>query len=252
MDEFFSIGHRALSRVSLAVLLLDDLTGKQIVGSNARAWIEKAKPPIKKNDGWFVFTDLTPGEYSVNTEGGKYLSGKTVCKVDTGNMKTIIIRLKPGRVYPVPKDCLRVEGKAEPLSEITVVNCHKSASMKLTSDCKSGDMSISVFHPDGIRLDGLTFRLTTNGTDSEDISLLPGVSGEETYRLTEPLKNDHSRIGTLLMPVATATADENGNFFMILKGVPASAKLICEAKGTQTVIKEYEQPDMTCFRPVLI
>ena len=73
MDESVIISHRTLCRVSLAVLLIDELTGAAITGSNARAWIENEKPPIKKGDGWFVFTDLLPGDYTVLAEGVQYL-----------------------------------------------------------------------------------------------------------------------------------------------------------------------------------
>ena len=51
MDGSYLIASRSLRRVSLAVMLVDDLTGTAITGSNARAWIENGKPPIKKNDG---------------------------------------------------------------------------------------------------------------------------------------------------------------------------------------------------------
>ena len=253
MDEYFPIGHRAISRVSLAVLLLDDLTGRQITGSNARAWIEKEKPPIKKNDGWFVFTDLSPGSVTVNAEGGRFLLCSTEVNISGEEMNMITLRLKPGRVYPVPSDCLRVEGRAEPGALVTIVNCHRASAYKLLSDCREGDCSVSVFHPDGVRLDGRGFRLT-GGEGSEDVFLSTASDPDcrnGSYRLLKPVIYSHSRIGSLLMPAYTAQADENGRFFMILGAGAASSKLICEASGSLKVTREYENIDPECFRPDL-
>lgn len=254
MDDHFPIGHRALSRVSLAVLLLDDLTGRQITGSNARAWIEKERPPIKKNDGWFVFTDLRPGCYTVNAEGGQFILSSKDADVTEGSIQMMVIRLKPGRVYPVPSDCLRVEGRSEPGSAVTIVNCNKSSGFKLLSDCKAGDCTVSVFHPDGVRLDGRSFRLSGSDGGSEDIFLSESTEPDcrnGSYRLSDPLKYDHSRIGSVLMPAYSATADENGRFFMILGAGAVSSRLICESVGSVSLTKEYENVDPQCFRPDL-
>ena len=254
MDEYFPIGHRAVSRVSLAVLLLDDLTGRQITGSNARAWIEKEKPPIQKNDGWFVFTDLRPGSYTVNAEGGRFLMSATQVTVTGEEMKMMTVRLRPGRVYPVPAGCLRVEGRAEPGALVTIVNCHRSAAYKLLTDCREGDRFLSVFHPEGVRLDGRGFRLTGGDGGSEDVFLSTAADPDcrnGCYQLSEPVRYSHSRIGSLLMPAYTAQTDESGRFFMILGAGAASSKLICEAVGSSSVTREYEKIDPECFRPDL-
>ena len=254
MDVFFPIGHRAISRVTLAVLLIDDLTGRQITGSNARAWIEKEKPPIKKNDGWFVFADLRPGCYEVNAEGGQFVSCITKVEIKEGSIQMMSIRLRPGRVYPVPSGCLRVEGRAEPGSKVTIINCNKASGFKLLSDCRSGDDKVSVFHPDGVRLDGRSFRLTGNDGSSE-LVFLSTASGTDCkngcYQLSKPLKGDYSRIGSILMPAYSADTDETGKFFMILGAGASSGKLICESVGSVTATKTYDKIDTQCFRPDL-
>lgn len=249
MEDHFPVGHRALSRVSLAVLLLDDLSGRQITGSNARAWIEKERPPIKKNDGWFVFTDLRPGCYTINAGGGQFEPCCIDAEIAEDSVQMLVIRLKPGRVYPVPPGCLRVEGKAQPGAAVTIISCSKASGFKLLSDCKAGEGTISVFHPEGVRLDGRTFRL-----GSEDIILCASEDPDcrsGVYRLAEPLKYDHPRIGSTLMPAYSATADENGRFFMILGAGAASSGLICESAGSRTLSRKYENIDTQCFRPDL-
>lgn len=254
MDSAFSVGHRALIRVSLAVLLIDDLTGRQITGSNARAWIEKGKPPISKHDGWFVFTDLYPGEYTVNADGGKYLPCSVETSVGAEGMETLIIRLRPGRVYTVPKGCMRVEGRAEPGAEITVINSTRASGFRLLADCAAGDDEIAVFHPEGIRLDGRAFRLSDPDGSGEDVVLRRSSDPDcrdGKYLLTKPLELSHSRTGSMLFPCFAATADENGGFFMIISAAASVTRLICEARGSKTVVREYEQSCEVCFRPEL-
>ncbi len=251
MDEFYSVGHRALIRVSLAVLLLDDLTGKPVTGSNARAWIENEKPPIKKNDGWFVFTDLRPGDCLVRAEGGVFQLSMMPCQLHEGRMETLTIRLKPSRVYPVPSHCLRVEGRADLDTAVTFINCRKNAGFKLLADAEKGSSVISVFHADGIRLEGRSFRLTSTDGVSEDLILIGAVNREGQYQLAAPLQEDHPRIGSQLFPTESALTNEKGEFFLVLKDISASGKLIAEARGETTVIREYDHPDMIRFRPDL-
>ena len=80
MEGSVLISHRSKRRVSLAVLLIDDLTGMPVRGSNARAWIEGEKPPIKKNDGWKSFYEALPATFLGKihkTEGVKiYISAR--------------------------------------------------------------------------------------------------------------------------------------------------------------------------------
>ncbi len=250
MDGGFLIASRALQRVSLAVMLIDDLTGAAITGSSARAWIERAKPPIKKNDGLFVFTDLSAGEYTVCAEGGNYRRQEMNIVTDRDRMQTMTLRLRPARTYHVPEGCLRIDGTAEPGAEITVYAPDRQSAFKLLSDANAGSKCISVFHSERVTLEGSGFRLMTSGSDEENVFFTLSKGGG-SYELQAPLKADHPRVGSMLVPAFTDVADKKGRFFIVLRSVPSSAKVICEAKGSACLRREYEAGSKGCICPVL-
>lgn len=250
MIDSVIVSSRTLRRVSLAVLLIDDLTGRAITGSNARAWIENEKPPIKKGDGWFVFTDLLLRQYTVNAEGGHYMKQSVSCGLDGGKVQTLRICLKPSKTYPVPYGFLRVEGKAEPSAEVTVYMLSRQSSFKLLSDAEKGGDSLNIFHGSGADLEGGTFRVIAQGGAEETVFLREKLS-DNTYGLLSPLQNDYPRIGTVLVSATVAEADKNGRFFAALNGAAKDAKIVCEAKGEKTVRKEYELEDSDSVCPDL-
>lgn len=241
MDDVIIASDRILRKVSLAVLLIDDLTGMPITGSNARAWIESEKPPVKKNDGWFVFTDLTPAKYTVSAEGGKYQKQLSDCEINADDFQTLTLRLKPARTYPVTPGCLRIEGKANPSAVITVFAEDKQSSMKLLADVFKDSSTIKIFHGDNINLEGGTFRIMTNGGASENLTVRSACDDDKNcYLLETPLKNDYPRVGSSLVPAAAVKADEKGRFFLILKGNSPSAKIVFEASGSNASRVECE------------
>ena len=251
MDGSVIVSHRTLHRVSLAVLLIDELTGSAITGSNARAWIENERPPIKKGDGWFIFTDLSPRRYTVLAEGGHYQRLSADCVLDAKERQTLRLCLRPSRTYPVPYGCLSVNGKAEPGAEVTAYVLNRQSAYKLLADAAKGGDTLTVFHTEGADLEGGTFRLISSDGKEENVTVRSKI-GENAYRLLSPLGGDYPRIGSLMVPAVTATADRSGRFFMALKG-SSSAKIVCEAKGSRTVRREYEHErgDSDIICPVL-
>ena len=49
-NTYYYISDSFTRKVSLVVLPIDDFTGKPILGSNVRVYIEGAPPPIKKSE----------------------------------------------------------------------------------------------------------------------------------------------------------------------------------------------------------
>lgn len=250
MDESMIISHRTLRRVSLAVLLIDELTGRAIMGSNARAWIEKEKPPIKKGDGWFVFTDLLPGKYTVLAEGGQYQRLAVECTAESDDLQTLRLRLKPAKTYPLTYGCLLIEGRAEPGAEITVYIPDKKNTVKLLGDADRGSEMLTVFHAGDVNLEGGTYHILSSDGTGENV-FFGAKTDENTYRLNAPLAYDYQRIGTILVPASVTSADKNGSFFTVIGRGSSKAKIVFEVRGDKSVHKEYEGVDGNCFAPDL-
>ncbi len=251
MNDHILISHRIISSVSLGVFVVDDLTGNPVIGSNVRVWIDHQKPPIKKGDGWFVFTDLACQSYTIHAEGGFYQKTSLDYSVSDSMTKTVTIRLTPSRNYPVPEGMLRVEGKADPFAEITVCLPDKNSSCKLLTDAEKNSSELMIYHTDLAVLDGCCYRLVSDGFE-EDITIANSLSeNHKQYRLTDPLREFHPRTGSVLFPLKKTRADQNGSFFLVIRSCSETAGIVFESRGVRFVRREYHREGQTCLRPDL-
>ena len=253
MDSSFIISHRSLRTVSLAVTLIDDLTGASINGSSARAWIENERAPIKKNGGVFVFTDLTQGEYTICAEGGFYQKRTAVITVEAGKMSALTLRLRPARNYPFQPCTLRVEGVAAPFSTVTAWLGDKQTSLRLLGDAESGSDIIRIYRSAGADVTGGTFRLQAPDGSGELIDIVAPVSADEgAFSLSSPLVGGYPRIGSLILRASRVTADKKGEFFIMLGTSRSSSVITIIADGEKQLTKSYDCTGLESLRAELI
>ena len=228
-------------RMSLIVVLLDDLTGRPVTGSSARAWIENVKPPIKKDDGRYIFTDLPEGEYTVLAEGGTFCRSEVGCVITPGKAESLTLRLLPNSLYPTPSDCIRIEGKCAPGELVAVYSQDKAAAYKLLSDVKKGAETVGIYHPDTVNIEGKLLRVISKGKGSEFIRV-KCISDPEAseYALFGKLGGSYPKVGTILAEASEVKADSKGNFTVLLKSRPAEGSgMICERVGVKGSAKEF-------------
>lgn len=205
-------------RLSVAVQLLDDLTGMSVRGSNARVWIEGQRPPIKKDDGRSVFVDLPAGEYVLKAEGGFYSRTELECKVSDGRTEYVTIRLTPNAQYPVPDDIVRIEGKADPGLEIKVFPSDRGSAYKLLSEAEKGSDVLGIYHSGGENIEGKLLKIISSDDKSEYFRIMSAAEGDRSeYLLSGKLGSGYPKIGTIIVPVSECTADEKGNFVILIK-----------------------------------
>ena len=247
MDSKYGvITSRSVRRVSLVVLLIDDLTGKIITGSNARAWIDNEKPPIKKNDGFNVFLNLAEGDHEVKAEGGFYSQTSVNCHVDNEKHTTVTIRLAPNASYPVPTDCIRIEGSAEPGQPVVVYSQDKGAAYKLLSDAGKGKDIIGIYHDDSVNIEGKLLKVIASGGKGEFIRVSSRTDKEKSeYQLSEKLAGDYPKVGTIIVPAFRTTADSSGKFTIILKNsFSKGSQITCETgEGKKAKSKTFSVGD---------
>lgn len=231
MDSSYGvITSRSIRRVSLVVILIDDLTGKTITGSNARAWIDNEKPPIKKNDGFNVFIDLPAGEHELRAEGGFYTQTSVTCRIEESGYQTVTLRLVPNSLYPVPKDCIRIEGTAAPGLPVVVYSQDKGVAYKLLSEVKKGADTIGIYHDDSVNIEGKLLKIIASGGKGEFIRVSARTDKEKSeYLLSEKLSGDYPKVGTIIVPAFRTTADGTGKFTIILKNsFSKDSQITCE------------------------
>lgn len=208
---------RNIRKVSLVVTLIDDLTGRVITGSNARAWIENEKPPIKKREGWSVFVNLPDGEFTVFADGGFYNKAANVIKIsakENGGYTDLKMRLTPSAAYPLPGGTAVISGTAEPNTAVRVYPDDKTLSYKLLSDVKKGSEVVGIYVPGDFDIEGKLFYIKDE-KNGEFFRVRCAVKDKPSeYMLCEKLTRAYSKIGTAVCSVSEAVSDKNGRFFI--------------------------------------
>lgn len=199
--------------VSLAVLVIDDFTGKPILGNAVRAYIPGQKAPIIKGDGYRVFINIDEDEVELVCEGAAY--EKRVEKILLCDVEEVhIVRLMPNRSYPVVNGTTCVSGHCERAAGLLFWN-KENKGYKLLGDYAASkqEQTINIYNPDRVSLEGKTFLIQSS--QKKEFFRIVG-NFEKEYRIDRRLSADYSRIGTVIIPVYEVGTDEWGDFFFPL------------------------------------
>ncbi|NLV16026.1 MAG: hypothetical protein GXY50_02280 [Syntrophomonadaceae bacterium] len=236
-------------KVSLVIMAIDDFTGKPILGSNIRVYIDGEAQPIKKADGHHVFVNLNKPSVTVHAVGGQYNPRSIECDLENGEEQYTFLKLRmlPNRCYPIPPDTTCIEGKAAPNSLIRIFCRDSATAYKLLYDYQkeiTGDNRvIHIFHPDDIDMEGKLLHITDSKGENQELLRIVGVVDKENkvYFLEKEMSNGYKKIGTSLFSVYETIADSNGHFFLPIANTYKEKYLyVCEAVGEKSVIHEIE------------
>ena len=240
---------RFTRKVSLVVMAIDDFTGKPILGSNVRVYIDGTAKAIKKNDGYHVFVNLDRPIVTVCAEGGQYSPRSIECNLPASEEQYTLLKLRmiPNRSYPIPQNTTCIEGKAAPDSLIRIF-CYDSVNaFKLLYDYKkettSENKAIVIFHPDDMDMEGKLLHITNSEGGNQELLRITGVADKENkkYVLEKGLSASYKKIGTSLYSVYETVADKNGSFFLPIANTYKEKYLYyCEAVGEKTVSLKLE------------
>ena len=224
---------------SLVVLLVDDFTGKTITGGSVRVSIAEQKPPVRKNEGYYVFINLPVGELEVTAEGGVYETKRIMVTTGTdGNQQVLRLRLTPGRAYPIPADATSVEGVAEPNSTVYIISRERAGAMKLLYDYDPAGESngvITVFHPTGEDISGRQLFVEGNAQQTELFRLGEALAEDGAYALGKALVHMYKKIGTTIYPAFSATVNDKGEFRLPIASLrEKEGTFLCIVVGADT------------------
>lgn len=232
-------------RVSLVVQLVDDYTDQVITGNGVSIEVDGQKKPIKKSDGFFVFTNLNGGGVTLRVWSPLYQ--EEIRRVDLGQLdqkdRMLKLRLRPNRSYGLPKGTTCIEGKTEPGMEVYAYLPKSRGYSKLLFDTKKTledkVQQIKIYNPEGIDLEERYLMIINEESQKgELIRILRLLDGEHgTYQVIAPLKEDYKKIGTKLFLVYTTTADPKGKYFLPVKH-GNKEELLCVIRTSSDKVKE--------------
>lgn len=238
-------------RVTVAVQVLDDFTDRVLSGSAVQVHaIGLTAKPIRKSDGYFVFTADQGPIRQIAVESLFY--EKEIVELDPEALNprhpVLKIRLKPNRRYTAPEPVAGLEGEAEPGSEIQVIYVSHAQPLKLLYDYEQSDAEktreIRIFDPEKKDLSGRTLSILSKDQDEPEIFHIVEMTDREQgiCLLSKPLSKPYKKIGAAVIPVYTTRTDEHGQYFLFLPGLTGKKPGLCrvQAVGTKTVRVEKE------------
>ncbi len=213
-------------RVALAVLVIDDFTGRILSGSDIQVKIKGSSvKPVRKPDGYFVFTS-GPEIKQIVVESHFYQPAEL--SVDTGKLNplhpVVIVRLTPNRLYPMAKNVTTLEGLAPAGNEIQVICDSYTQPYKLLCDYdrdSTKGLEIRLFQAEKKDLSGKTLAIKMKDQIEAEVFKVLEMADQEQglFRLEKPLSQGYQKMGTSIFPVYTAKADQHGDYFLLLPGL---------------------------------
>lgn len=236
-------------RVSLAVLLIDDFTGRIITSSGARATVPDSGKPVIKKEGFHVFTNLTDPVIRISAKGPCYCEEERLVdirKLDPAN-PVVRVRMTPNRWYALPSSAVRTEVKLPADTELFVFSQESSNYKRLLSDYRKGSDEISLYQGDMEELEEKACCIAGKDGIPEPLRLGTLKQREQgIYRLEMCPSGGYKKMGTRVYPASYLPAGDTRTCFLPLKSYgkkEITYTFLSIHAGTQTVTRTVLQTD---------
>ncbi|NQF15377.1 hypothetical protein HPY31_15800 [Brevibacillus sp. HB1.3] len=223
MDQHFQV--RIRSVFSYAVRLVDMYTrGAPFRSSLSVRLANHRQVPVCKGDGWYIFSDLPDGIYTLNISSREYMDRSVTFSVITGSASYSerIIYLHPSPAYPFRagdslvrgRACLEDGSPAGGACVQAVISYERDAPVKLAEDAAKEATELIVTSKKG-QVDLADAFLLETSTCKGTIIRFASPPKDRVYPLTEPLSLAYPR-GTVLLPLLETNCDDRGEFVVAL------------------------------------
>lgn len=103
---------RLITKLSIALLITDSFTGKVVSNAIKVSILENSKTAYRNLSGYFIFTDLENGIYSVIIESELFFSITKQINISSLDPKNplVFIQLIPKPSYPFPENSTLIRG----------------------------------------------------------------------------------------------------------------------------------------------
>lgn len=215
------MSERIRIHVSLIVGLTDSFTGKKPVTSQIMVSVEGSAPPVRKKEGYYVFTNLDRDVVTVIVVSPVYQQvKKRVVLSELDNKEPFLgISLLPGRLYPNRDGATIVYGKTKPLREISFAAVDGSAFYRLMSDYEGEHCrELTIFNPRSEDFTGRSFLMWQKGIREYETAHIGKAAhlSQEIYTLEQPLERRYKKADTKLYQLYVCSADEEGNYYLMI------------------------------------
>lgn len=216
--QYMTIGLRR--KVSLALLPIDDFTGRIIKGSKLRVYLKGENiSSIRKQDGYHVFCNLSGSEAEICLEGPLYQKQTLKLPIEQEKSQVYPVRMLPGIAYPLPKGTTIVSGMLPEDGALKLFTFGQKGGCKLLCDYDPGIQgdSLSLFQPVGMSLEGKTMCIRDKEKNYEFFKITDRKGN--ICILEHPLSRTYQKIGTDVYPMYEITGREGEEFRIPISGL---------------------------------
>ncbi|PKM81998.1 MAG: hypothetical protein CVU89_06570 [Firmicutes bacterium HGW-Firmicutes-14] len=238
MMERSYLVEKLYSRVSFAVRLTDDYTSGRPAGC-PKVYLQDRDVRVVKNlSGYYVFSDLAPGIYTLGVKSEYYLDEEA--EVNTGDLDpkspVVNISIRPGNAYPFPAGATLVravvlDSSGQPArgAGITAEIMQPESAVKARvgpGEADVGSTSIRLNHVSGSLNVGDSIMIKDSSPSrNEFCQIAPPLPANpsQAFNLFAPLKFDHNTGTPLYLMIHDNTVStrtgERGEFAVYFKSV---------------------------------
>lgn len=222
------------TQFSWAVCLIDSCTGSPPKGTVSVRLEGVKNKPIVKEGGWYVFTELSAGAYTVVVESPWYLQSKHAYVFEGKSSESSILTLVilPSPAYPFDENATLVrfllkdsQGHTAPFHIITAsVDDETCLKARIAGAAvNKGDSQLSLAGLTGRICVGEQLYLQEDQEGQSELCRISSVSSDgRSWLLEEPLRFDHER-GTKVFPFVQTYSDSRGEAVLFFKHVKTDA-----------------------------
>ena len=219
---------RIRRRVSAAVLVLDDFTGRPITAADLEVTAaELTQRPVRKGDGYFLFLDSPAPRLEITARAWAYHPATVGVELSglSPLYPVVKLRLTPNRNYSIPQQTTCLEGNAPPGTAIQVFCENDPKPLRLlydyAADGPEGGRLLQIYDPTASDLGGRRFALLRKGEEAAEYFRVTDRAEdvEGGCLLEAPLARDCKKAGATVLPVFTAEADGMGRYFLPLRNL---------------------------------
>lgn len=143
----------------LAVLPIDRFTGRVITARDFSVEIEGAGRPVRKPDGFFVFSGILSSPVTVRLSGRGFQ--EKLLRVPAGAVNRVnpvlTVRMEPDRNYPFPAHTLFLEGTLAGNMRLSAALWQREGAYRLSADYRAGEAAAAVYRGAERNLTGCIF-----------------------------------------------------------------------------------------------
>lgn len=211
--------------VSLILILIDDLTGRRILQSFVKPWIDWEKAPVWKK-GYYIFTDLKQSQCLLHLESRQYVSEVYPVSLLQKQVKEMKIRMKPSDQYPYTEDVVVVRGTGTPGERVSMSSQENRFLYRLSRNYKQGE-TIQVSHGEQFDFSGKkavlqnrnTFAFIQMGNLSEEKGMVYPVHILSKGKMEKESKLlEFQKINTTVSFLYETTIRDDGTFRLVMPG----------------------------------